>query len=117
MQQQSQKVLQSGRKCFIRNINDKNPAIRSEAERLAINAPIQGSAADIIKKAMVSLDKKLFEQKLKSKILLQIHDELIIESPEKEIETVSSLAKFEMENTTSLDVPIVVDIKVSNRWE
>ncbi len=83
----------SGRKCFISQINNKNPIIRNEAERLAINAPIQGSAADIIKKAMIRLSKKFAEEKLRSKIILQIHDELIVEAPKDEVEIATKILK------------------------
>jgi DNA polymerase-1 len=106
----------SGRKCFIREINNKNPIIRAEAERLAINAPIQGSAADIIKKAMIRLSKKFSAEKLQSKIILQIHDELIVEAPKNEVEFAAKILKFEMENAVNLDVPICVDVKVGERW-
>ncbi|MBM5782659.1 MAG: hypothetical protein FJ368_04475 [Pelagibacterales bacterium] len=106
----------SGRKCFIHEINNKNPIIRAEAERLAINAPIQGSAADIIKKAMIRLNKKFSEEKLQAKIILQIHDELIIEAPENEVEKTSLILKNEMENAVILDCPLKVDISVSKHW-
>ena len=105
-----------GRKCFIRSINDKNHAMRSEAERLAINAPIQGSAADIIKKAMIKLEKKLRENNLAARMILQIHDELIIEAPENEVEIVSQLIKSEMESAMTLSVPLRVDVEVGNCW-
>ncbi len=107
----------SGRKCFIHEINNKNPIIRAEAERLSINAPIQGSAADIIKKAMIRLDKKFTEQGLNSKIILQIHDELIIEAPESEVELATKILKSEMENAVILDVPLRVDVRVGKCWE
>ena len=90
--------------------------IRAEAERLAINAPIQGSAADIIKKAMINLSKKFRAEKLHSKIILQIHDELIIESPESEVELVEKILKSEMENAVMLDVPLRVDVKSGSSW-
>ena len=106
-----------GRKCFIRGINDKNPIIRAEAERLAINAPIQGSAADIIKKAMIKLDKKIKEKKLAAKIILQIHDELLIEAPEDEVAEMSQLIKQEMERAMVLDVPMKVDVEVGKSWQ
>lgn len=106
-----------GRKCFIRGINDKNPILRAEAERLAINAPIQGSAADIVKKAMIRLDKKISDLKLKSKLILQIHDELIIETPENEVEQIATLIKSEMENAMLLDVPLKVDVEVAVSWK
>lgn len=106
----------SGRKCIIRDINNKNPVVRAEAERLAINAPIQGSAADIIKIAMIRLSKKLVEKKLQSKIILQVHDELIVEAPENEVEIVKVIIKSEMENAVNLDVPLRVDIEVGKNW-
>ncbi len=106
-----------GRKCFIRGINDKHPVIRAESERLAINAPIQGSAADIIKKAMIKLDKKMKEKKLVAKIILQIHDELLIEAPENEVDIVSRLIKEEMERAMALDVPLKVDVVVGKSWK
>lgn len=106
----------SGRKCFIRDINNKNPMIRNEAERLAINAPIQGSAADVIKKAMILVSKKFTEKNLRSKIILQIHDELIVEAPKDEVEIASKILKSEMENAANLDVPLKVDVKVGLNW-
>jgi DNA polymerase-1 len=106
----------SGRKCFIREINNKNPMIRNEAERLAINAPIQGSAADIIKKAMIRLSKKFSEKNLRAKMILQIHDELIVEAPENEVEIASQILKTEMENAFQLDVPLKADVKVGKCW-
>ena len=107
----------SGRKCFIREINNKNPMIRQEAERLAINAPIQGSAADIIKLAMINLDRKFRELNLHSKIIMQIHDELVIEAPQDEVETASKILQKEMENAFILDVPLRIDIKVDQCWK
>lgn len=106
-----------GRKCFIPTINSKNPILRGLAERLAINAPIQGSAADIIKKAMIDFDAVLLERNLQSKIILQVHDELLIEAPENEVEKVAALLKKTMEKTILLDVPLKVDVKITDRWE
>jgi len=106
----------SGRKCFIHEINNKNFVIRNEAERLAINAPIQGSAADIVKIAMIRLDKKLEELGLKSKIILQIHDELVIEALQSEVEIVKEILKSEMEKALILEVPLKVDISVGESW-
>ncbi len=106
----------SGRKCFISHINNKNPILRNEAERLAINAPIQGSAADIVKKAMINLNKKFTEEKLRSKIVLQIHDELVVETPEEEVEIASKILKTQMERAVVLSVPLKVDVKVGNFW-
>jgi DNA polymerase-1 len=107
----------SGRKCFIRGIDDKNPLIRAEAERLAINAPIQGSAADIIKKAMLALSKKFQAEKLRSRIILQIHDELIVEAPRDEVEIAAKILKSEMEGAAILDLPLKVDVKIAECWE
>lgn len=106
----------SGRKCFIHEINNKNPMRRQEAERLTINAPIQGSAADIIKLAMIQVSKALKKKNLKSRMILQIHDELLIEAPESEIEEVSKILKSEMENAVILDTPLTVDLKISSVW-
>ncbi len=107
----------SGRKCFIRDINNKNPVIRNEAERLAINAPIQGSAADIIKKAMINLAKKFAAEKLQSKIILQIHDELIVEAPKNEVEIANKILKDAMENAAILEVPLKVDLNFGDCWK
>jgi DNA polymerase-1 len=106
-----------GRKCFVPTINSKNPTLRGLAERFAINAPIQGSAADIIKKAMIDFDAVLSEQSLKSKIVLQVHDELLIEAPESEVEKVAALLRKTMEKAILLDVPLKVDVKITDRGE
>lgn len=106
----------SGRKCFIHEINNKNFMVKSEAERLAINAPIQGSASDVIKKAMIRLDQKFNQQNLKSKLILQVHDELVVEAPEDELELAQQILKTEMENAMCLDLPLKVDLSVSKNW-
>jgi DNA polymerase-1 len=106
-----------GRKCFIHNINSKNSTLRGLAERLAINSPIQGSAADIIKKAMIDFDNILVFENLKSKIILQVHDELLIEAPQDEVEKVTKLLKDAMQKAIIFDIPLKVDIKVADRWE
>ncbi len=105
-----------GRKCYITGINDRNQGIRQFSERAAINAPLQGSAADIIKKAMIVLDKKIRENGLKARLLLQVHDELVVEAPENEVEKVASLMKQAMENVINLSVPITVDVGVGDNW-
>lgn len=105
-----------GRKCFIREINNKNPMIRAEAERFAINAPIQGGAADIIKKAMLNISQKLREKKLQSKIVSQIHDELLIEAPENEVEQVKQLLITAMESVNLLPMKLKVDVEVGKSW-
>ena len=86
------------------------------AERAAINAPLQGTAADIIKMAMVKLHKELAEKGLQSKIVLQIHDELVLDVPKSEVNIVFPLIRDVMENIVTLDVPLVVDINTGNNW-
>jgi len=105
-----------GRKCFVNGINDKNAAMRQFSERAAINAPLQGAAADIIKKAMVDFDRALNLKGFKARMLLQVHDELIIEAPEAEAKDVAELLKATMENVISLSVPITVDVGVGDNW-
>ena len=106
----------STRKCFIKEINNKNPIIRQEAERQAINAPIQGSAADIIKKAMIRVHQQFLKQNLKSKLILQIHDELLVESALDEVEIVKNILLQEMSNAFKLEVDLKIDFSVSNHW-
>ncbi|WP_303720771.1 DNA polymerase I [Malonomonas rubra] len=105
-----------GRRCAIPEINSKNGAIRSYAERNAINYPIQGSAADIIKVAMVNIDRRLREEQLQTRMLLQVHDELVFEVPPEELEQVTELVRFEMENAVPLDLPLKVDIGTGDNW-
>ncbi len=104
-----------GRRRYLRDIDSRNAIVRAAAERNAVNAPLQGSAADIIKKAMIEIQKDL-KNKFKTKMLLQVHDELIFESPEEEVDSVKKLIKEKMENVVSLDVPLTVDIGVGNNW-
>jgi len=106
-----------GRKCHMRGINEKNPNMRGMAERAAINAPIQGGAADIIKKAMIRLPDALTDRGLKARMLLQVHDELIFEVPDAEIEETTTLVKATMEGAATLDVPLVVDTGVASNWD
>ncbi|WP_299436470.1 DNA polymerase I [uncultured Rhodospira sp.] len=105
-----------GRKCWAPGINDKNPNARGLAERAAINAPIQGGAADIIKRAMVKLPDALAEAGLAARLLLQVHDELILEVPEGEAEATAGLVRKVMESAASLSVPLVVDTGVAANW-
>lgn len=105
-----------GRKCFVPGINDKNQARRGFSERAAVNAPIQGGAADIIKRAMVRLPAALSEAGLGAKMLLQVHDELIFELPKGEAEKTEALVKEVMEGAAKLDVPLVVDVGVGANW-
>jgi len=105
-----------GRKCFVQGIQEKNPAMRAFAERAAINAPIQGGAADIIKRAMIRLPAALEAAKLSARMLLQVHDELIFEVPEAEVEATRILVKQVMESAAKLDVPLVVDTGIAHSW-
>ena len=106
-----------GRRCHVRGINDKNGQSRGFAERAAINAPIQGGAADIIKRAMVRLPGRLIEAGLQAKILLQVHDELVLEVPHAEIDATKDVVRSVMEGAASLDVPLDVDIGVGDNWQ
>ena len=90
--------------------------MRGVAERVAVNAPIQGSAADIIKIAMINIDRKLTEMKLETKMLLQVHDELVFEAPADEIEAASKMIKEEMENAVETQVPLLVEVGVGDNW-
>jgi DNA polymerase I len=105
-----------GRRCWVPGIADKNPARRAYAERQAINAPLQGGAADIIKRAMVRLPKALAEAGLRSRLLLQVHDELLFEAPETEVAALTELAKRVMENAAVLSVPLVVETGSGRTW-
>lgn len=105
-----------GRKIFLKGINDKNHNVRSFAERAAINAPLQGTAADIIKMAMIKVDRELKQNFPHAKILLQIHDELIIECDEENAQKASELVKNTMENVIRLNVPLIVDSNTGNHW-
>ena len=105
-----------GRKRYLRDIHSRNQVVRGNAERNAINAPIQGSAADIIKIAMVRIDEKMRSEKLKSKMILQVHDELIFEVLTPELEKLKDLVIYEMSNAATLDVPLKVDWGTGNNW-
>jgi DNA polymerase-1 len=110
-----------GRRCHIRGINDKNPAMRSFSERAAINAPLQGSAADIMRRAMIRMPGKLQEARLKARMLMQVHDELIFEVPDAEVDATKALVKKEMEHAAepalSLSVPLTVECGVGDNWD
>ena len=105
-----------GRRRYIRAINSKNQTQRAAAERIAINTPIQGSAADIVKTAMLRVDRALKQQQLKARLLLQVHDELILEAPDAEVDTVKALLKQEMEHVVELAVPLRVSIESGSCW-
>ena len=105
-----------GRRCWVPGIADKNPARRAYAERQAINAPLQGGAADIIKRAMVRLPKALADAGLKARLLLQVHDELLFEAPESEVAALTAMAKRVMESAAVLAVPLVVETGSGRTW-
>lgn len=105
-----------GRKRFLKDIHSGNAVVRGVAERNAINAPVQGSAADIIKIAMVNIQKKLNERRLQSLLILQVHDELVLDVFKPELEEVRELVKTEMETAVKLKVPLLVEIGVGQNW-
>jgi DNA polymerase-1 len=105
-----------GRLRQIPDILSKNPALRNFAERTAVNSPIQGTAADLIKLAMIQIHRELQKKRLKTKLLLQVHDELVFDVPKDELDVVERLVKVEMENVCELCVPIVVEIGTGKNW-
>jgi len=105
-----------GRRRYLRDINSQNAIVRGAAERNAVNAPIQGSAADIIKLAMIAIQKRLSKENWKAKMLLQVHDELVFDVPKSEVESLKYMVKTEMENAFKLEVPLIVDIGIGNNW-
>lgn len=105
-----------GRRRYIPEINANNRLVREAAERMAINMPVQGTSADIIKVAMVNIDRELTRYAMKSKLLLQVHDELIFEVPDSEIGSMGELARRMMSSAVSLSVPLKVDLKVGTNW-
>lgn len=104
------------RRRYLKDINSGNAVVRGAAERNAVNAPIQGSAADIIKIAMINIYKKLQEGNYKTKMLLQAHDELVFDVPNHELDTMKTLIKTEMEQAFSLSVPLDVEVGVGQNW-
>ena len=105
-----------GRRRYLKDINSRNAVVRGAAERNAVNAPIQGSAADIIKIAMIHIYNKLQEGNFKTKMLLQVHDELVFDVYKPEMEAIKTLVKSEMENAFKLDVPLDVDLDTGDNW-
>lgn len=107
-----------GRKRWLSDINSSNQTVRGFAERNAINAPIQGSAADMIKLAMIEVDKQLRAQQLKSKMVLQVHDELVFDAPKEEVDTLKMLITQAMSAAMLLpnEVPVLVETGVGNNW-
>ena len=105
-----------GRRRYLPDINSRNGTVRSLAERTAINAPIQGTSADIIKLAMINVDKRIKEEGLQSRMILQIHDELLFDSIPSEVDTLKKIVLEEMENVTKLSVPLTVECNYGNNW-
>jgi len=105
-----------GRRRFLPEINSSNRMVREAAERMAINAPVQGSSADIIKVAMINLHREMGKRNLKSKMLLQIHDELLFEVPEEEVEEMKTLVGELMPRAIELRVPVKIDTKLGRNW-
>jgi DNA polymerase I len=105
-----------GRRRYLPMINDRNYSVRLRAEREAINMPIQGSASDIVKLAMLKVDEALRRENLETKIIMQVHDELLLEAPEAEVEKVMEIVKREMETAVALDVPLIVEIGAGDNW-
>ncbi|NQZ45690.1 MAG: DNA polymerase I [Flavobacteriaceae bacterium] len=105
-----------GRRRYLKDINAGNQVVRGAAERNAVNAPIQGSAADIIKIAMINIHKKLNEGNYRTKMLLQVHDELVFDCYKPELEAMKALIKSEMENAYLMKVPLDVEVGVGNNW-
>ena len=105
-----------GRRRYLPDITSKNGTVRSLAERNAVNAPIQGTSADIIKLAMINVDARLKKEGLQSRMVLQIHDELVFDAVREEVDTLCAIVKEEMENVTSLSVPLTVECNHGNNW-
>ena len=105
-----------GRRRYLKDINSANAVVRGAAERNAVNAPIQGSAADIIKIAMINIHKRLISENWKSKMLLQVHDELVFDVHNSELERIQPMIKHEMEEAFKLDVPLEVELGYGKDW-
>ncbi len=106
-----------GRRRFIQGLNDKNRMRREGAQRMAFNTPVQGSASDLIKKAMIDLDNQLSQKKMQSRLILQVHDELLLEAPEKEIDSLQKEVRNIMENVYPMQIPLLISMKPGSNWE
>jgi DNA polymerase-1 len=106
-----------GRRLYLPDIHAGNGMLRKAAQRTAINAPMQGTAADIIKRAMIDIDHWLAMGELDARMLLQVHDELVFEVSEKDLDQLTQGVKFRMTSAASLDVPLVVDVGVGDNWD
>ena len=105
-----------GRRRALPELKSSNFAVRSFGERVALNMPIQGTAADVIKLAMVAVWQRLKKEKLRAKLILQVHDELIAECPEDEAERVKAILTEEMQNVAQLSVPLIADANIGKSW-
>ena len=105
-----------GRRRYLKDIHSRNAVVRGFAERNAINAPIQGSAADLIKAAMIQIFKAFEEKNLRSKMILQVHDELVFDVYQPELKVVKSIVKQKMEGAIQLRVPLLVEMGTGNNW-
>ncbi|HSF19893.1 MAG TPA: DNA polymerase I [Vicinamibacteria bacterium] len=106
-----------GRQRYVPEIGSRNRSTRAAAERVAVNTPVQGTAADLIKKAMIDLHRRLRNERMGARLLLQVHDELVLEVPEGELEVTTELVRDTMENVYPLEVPLRVDVKTGAAWE
>jgi DNA polymerase-1 len=106
-----------GRRLWLPEITSPSGPRRQAAERAAINAPMQGTAADLIKLAMIQVQQSLEDRGLRSRLVLQVHDELVLEVPEAEIEALRALLPEKMENVAQLSVPLIVDVGVGDNWD
>jgi DNA polymerase-1 len=105
-----------GRRRYLKDINSANAVVRGQAERNAINAPIQGSAADIIKKAMIDIHREFERAKFQSRMVLQVHDELVFDAHKDEVDTIRPLIVDKMQNAVKLSVKLKVDVGLGNNW-
>ena len=105
-----------GRRRYLPDINSKNGTVRALAERNAINAPIQGTSADIIKLAMINVDRRLKKEGFVSRMVLQIHDELVFDAVKDEVERLEAIVCEEMENVIELSIPLTVECNHGNNW-
>jgi DNA polymerase-1 len=106
-----------GRRLWLPEISSPSGPRRQAAERAAINAPMQGTAADLIKLAMIQVQQSLEEKGLRSRLVLQVHDELVLEVPQEEVEILRTLLPEKMENVAQLSVPLIVDVGVGDNWD
>ena len=114
--QQGYAITLFGRKRYLPDINSHNATVRSFAERNAVNSPIQGTAADIIKKAMISISRRLKQEGLKTQMIMQVHDELNFNVPVNEVDKVREIVISEMQNVVQLSVPLIADCGVGENW-